>query len=266
MRSLIKNSMIRTLGIVDAFPVRSTESGEVRALLDRLYPIACDKPLIRLGPCGDGGYLIPDDLGGIEACFSPGVDLVSGFEKDCAARGIHVFLADNTVEQPAEEDELFHFTKKFVGAFSNDDFMTLDRWVDSVSLSKHSDLMLQMDVEGSEYEVFFSMSEALMERLRIIVVEFHALNQLWDKNFFKIASRVFDRILYTHSPVHIHPNNCCGSLKKKGLDIPVAMEFTFLRRDRILRPRYEQQFPNCLDCDNVDKAGLVLPECWYKQN
>lgn len=38
------------------------------------------KDLIRLGPNGDGGYLVPDDLTGIEACFSPGVCATSEFE------------------------------------------------------------------------------------------------------------------------------------------------------------------------------------------
>ena len=50
------------------------------------------------GPDGDGGYLVPDDLEGIVACFSPGVSNVAGFEKDCALKGMKVFMADASVE------------------------------------------------------------------------------------------------------------------------------------------------------------------------
>ena len=41
----------------------------VRALLARLYPLATEHSLIRLGCNGDGGYRIPNDLDRIAACF-----------------------------------------------------------------------------------------------------------------------------------------------------------------------------------------------------
>ena len=37
--------------------------------------------LIRIGSKNDGGYLVPDDLKNINACFSPGVDLNVNFDK-----------------------------------------------------------------------------------------------------------------------------------------------------------------------------------------
>ena len=35
------------------------------ALITRLHPVPCGHELIRVGSAHDGGYLIPDDLGGI---------------------------------------------------------------------------------------------------------------------------------------------------------------------------------------------------------
>jgi hypothetical protein len=35
------------------------------ALIARLHPVPCGHQLIRVGSAHDGGYLIPDDLGGI---------------------------------------------------------------------------------------------------------------------------------------------------------------------------------------------------------
>ena len=157
----------RFLGNWNRILVKMTDSGNIQSLLQKLYPILCDKELIRLGPKGDGGYLLPNDLEGIEACFSPGVAFVSGFEKDCAELGMKVFLADKSVEQPAEAHEQFNFTKKFVGVTSNDDFMTMDNWVTSSLPNSQSDLLLQMDIEGYEYEVFLSISDKLMHRLEL---------------------------------------------------------------------------------------------------
>ena len=253
----------RVLGNWNRVLVKMTEPNKIQSLMQKLYPVSCDKELIRLGPKGDGGYLLPNDLEGIEACFSPGVAFVSGFEKDCAELGMKVFLADKSVEQPAEAHEQFNFTKKFVGVTSNDDFMTMDNWVTSSLPNSQSDLLLQMDIEGYEYEVFLSISDKLMHRFRIIVVEFHRLQQLLNNSFFNLAARVFEKILQTHTCVHIHPNNSSKSLRIKGLDIPKGMEFTFLRNGHISNPSYQNVFPNPLDCDNTDNPPLTLPKCWY---
>lgn len=259
-----KPYLTKTLAVVNRFPTLMTDRRDLQSLLKKLYPLSTNKELIRLGPKGDGGYLVPNDLVGIQACFSPGVSFESGFEKDCADLGMKVFLADKSVDGPTVKNELFHFTKKFVGVTSNDNFMTIDDWVASSLQEKHSDLLLQIDIEGYEYEVFLSASNALMKRFRIIAAEFHALNMLWSRPFFSLAGRAFEKILQTHSCVHIHPNNIQLPLQINGLDIPQMMEFTFLRKDRIENHSYQNNFPNPLDYDNTDyNPPLTLPKCWY---
>lgn len=263
MKQRLKSYLIKTLALVDAFPTAMTDAEDIRFLLKTLHPVSTDKGLIRLGPQGDGGYLVPNDLEGISACFSPGVSSVSGFEKDCADLGMKAFLADKSVDKPAEGHPLFHFTKKFVGITSNSNFMTIDNWVNNSPLNQDSDLLLQIDIEGSEYEVFLSVSDNLMQRFRVIVAEFHTLDQLWSRPFYTLASRAFEKILQTHACVHIHPNNFCRSLRKGGVEIPGIMEFTFLRRDRISHLSYQRVFPNALDVDNTSQPTLTLPPCWY---
>ncbi len=54
----------------------------------KMHPIDSGHSLVRLGGDGDGGYLVPDDLEGIGACFSPGVSDVADFELAFAARGV----------------------------------------------------------------------------------------------------------------------------------------------------------------------------------
>jgi len=242
-----------------------TEVSALESLIQRLFPVIGEKqPLIRLGGKGDGGYLLPDDLTGIEACFSPGVHLISKFEKDCAEIGMKVFLADKSVESPSEDHELFVFTPKYIGALENSEFMTIDTWVNHSLPGSESDLLLQMDIEGYEYETMMNISDNLMKRFRIIVVEFHNLDQLYNFSFFNFASRVFEKFLQTHSCVHIHPNNCCGFIKKNGLEIPKVAEFTFYRNDRINNPSFSTNFPHPLDQDNTPNPPLILPKCWYK--
>ena len=244
---------------------RQTEKSDVTSLLQRLRPKSFGGELIRMGPQGDGGYLVPNNLFGIKACFSPGVNKISGFEADCAKRGIKVFLADRSVDGPAEKHELFHFTKKYLGVTTNEDFMTLDDWVESSMPNADEDLILQIDVEGFEYEIFLAASDQLMKRFRIIVVEFHRLHELWNQPYFTVASRVFDKLLQTHQCIHNHPNNRLRSVKTKQIEIPMLAEFTFLRHDHVGDSLAIESFPHPLDFDNVpSRPPLQLPQCWYQ--
>jgi len=255
---LIFNSLLE----IREIPTRLTENSRVESLIQTLRPLAFEPGLIRLGPNHDGGYLVPDDLDGIAACFSPGVEQTSGFEMDCARLGMQVFMADRSVEQPAESHERFHFTRKHLGVTTNDEMMTLDDWVSS-SHPGTDDLLLQIDIEGAEYEVFLGASDALMRRFRIIVAEFHSLDQFWNEPFFNIASRAFHKLLQTHHCVHLHPNNTQGIVKHGDIEIPPVTEFTFLRKDRFVPREFAKTFPHPLDYPNTDHPPVPLPGIWY---
>jgi len=248
-------------------PTERTHKYLLADLVRRLSPIKSSQQLIRIGPNGDGGYLVPNDLDSISALFSPGVSTVSGFEKNCAEMGIKVFLADKSVEAPAEDDSNFVFTKKFVGSIEDEDFMTLESWItSSLSDADKGDLMLQMDIESAEYESILSLPDFLLRRFRIIIIEFHWLDHLWSRPFFDLASRAFSKLLQHHSCVHIHPNNCCGSFVYDGLEMPKVAEFTFLRNDRGLLSKHATSFPHPLDVDNTTNPSICLPECWITRD
>ena len=162
-------------------------TSEIKTLIASLHPIVgADRaaaPLIRLGPEGDGGYVVPDDLDGVTALFSPGVAFVSGFERDCADRGVAVFMADGSVERPATDHGRFTFTQKYIGRKSDTGFMTLSDWVEDSVPDTDGELVLQMDIEGFEYEVLQSAPESLMRRFRMLVIEFHDLELMWSRSF-----------------------------------------------------------------------------------
>jgi hypothetical protein len=247
-----------------SFLTRRTRPAQVRSLIASLRPVRADRDLVRLGPAGDGGYLVPDALEGIVACFSPGVSSVSGFERACADLGMRVFMADASVEGPAEAHPNFLFAKQFVGAFSSGDFVTLEDWVEASLGETEGDLILQMDIEGFEYETLLGAPSALLSRFRVIVAELHGLDQLWNRAFFNIASRALEKLLLTHACVHIHPNNVAPLHHHAGVAIPPLAEFTFVRRDRVQPDVEVTAFPHPLDRDNCDNSPVVLPAIWYR--
>ncbi len=262
MKNTLKKIFIEDKGNII---ISRTPLERVKTLIEKLFPVHTDKELIRVGPNGDGGYLIPNDLDGIKACFSPGVDVMSDFEKACFDLGMQLFLADRTVDKPNLDlgPENYNFLKKHIGCTDNAEFTTLDSWVNSFELGD-SDLLLQMDIEGAEYASIINASNALLKRFRILVFEFHNLDEFWNPRFFNMVALALNKILETHTCVHIHPNNCCGTEAKFGLEIPRMAEFTFLRNDRINHKEFAKTFPHQLDFDNENKTPVTLPKCWYK--
>ncbi|KAB8031030.1 FkbM family methyltransferase [Fluviispira multicolorata] len=243
----------------------TSKENEIKEFLKELKPYGTEHSLLRLGCPGDGGYLVPNDLEGIEFCFSPGVSTQSSFETDLAKMGIKSYLADYSVEAPSIQSDSFFFEKKFIGAVNNEKFMTLKRWMDKSLQADYSrDLILQMDIESSEYGVLFETSEETLKKFRILVIEFHELNRIFDTFDLSFLKLCFRKILKDFYIIHIHPNNWSRYAKKGDIIIPEVMEFTFLRKDRVQKLEQAQSFPHALDCQNrVDKPDIVLPKCWY---
>lgn len=252
-------------GALPFFPTYVTELNRVKELIERLHPVANSNGLIRLGPDGDGGYLVPNDLKGIKACFSPGVSNVCGFEMDCAEMGMDVFMADASVEKPPQTHPRFNFTRKFIGCVARADFITLPDWVENSLADSKSDLLLQIDIEGYEYETFLSTPSEVLKRFRVVVAEFHNLDYLFSEPVFPFYSKTFEKILQTHTCVHIHPNNVSPLINVSGFQIPQLAEFTFLRNDRITQRTFATEFPHPLDRDNVrERPSVRLPKSCYR--
>jgi hypothetical protein len=242
---------------------RTTDSSRLKEFFRALRPVRTNHDLIRLGGDGDGGYLIPNDLESIDICFSPGVSDLANFELDLIRRGIKCFLADHSVDGPPIENELIDFEKKYLGPVENDLFITLENWVNRKAPNK-TDFILQMDIEGAEYGVVFDTSLDILRKFRILVIEFHGLEKLCDKSGFEIINLTFTKLLKDFEVVHIHPNNCFPPIRCNGFLIPPLLEFTFLRKDRILGRQNRVDFPHALDRKSVPaNEDYPLPECWY---
>lgn len=245
---------------------RMTPAARMAKLANRLWPIATQHDLIRIGGDADGGYLLPDVLDGISACFSPGVADYAGFEESLwRERGIPSHLADHSVAGPPAGFEPRSFTRKFVGAHDDDAFMTLDSWVHSAGESGSSrDLLLQMDIEGWEYAAVLAAADGLLERFRVIVIEIHSVESWGEQHFFGLVEAFFAKLLRRHVVVHNHPNNCCGLVDLGGFVAPRVFELTLLRRDVGAGRGWAEAFPHPLDRPNLaGRADLLLPALWH---
>jgi hypothetical protein len=220
-------------------------------------------PLRRFGPHGDGGYLMPDDITGVGACISPGVSTESRFDLEIANLGIDVHMADASVDGPSLQHERFHFQKLFLGTHRDHETTTIDDLCKPIAGT--SDLLLQMDIEGAEYGVIDSMSDELLQRFRIMVIEFHRVHQIFDSLCIDRLMSCFRKLRLHHDVVHIHPNNYYPAVSLGSFSVPPLLEITFYRRDRPapLKPPPGLTYPHPLDADCVSKnPSIVLPTCW----
>lgn len=244
-----------------------TKDELLTSFLNKVKPLPITQNLIRLGGYGDGGYLVPDDLENVEACFSPGVSAIANFEAELAEMGIKSYMADFSVDAPPEENPYFVFEKKYLGDKNTHQHIRLEDWVESKSCDETKDLILQMDIEGSEYNVLLDTPRNVLRRFRIIVIEFHSLEMLLCQSTFNFIKQVFDKILKDFCVAHIHPNNFSPVVKHKNFEIPPILEFTFYRKDRATINDTPLDFPHLMDSKNVfDKPDITLPSCWQQNS
>jgi hypothetical protein len=242
---------------------KATNSSDLKSLLSKLKPRCSAHPLIRVGGSNDGGYLIPNDFSGITSSISPGIAREVSFDLDLAKRGIDIYMFDASVDGPPIENPRFRFQKKFLEVFEDDTNVRLETALKSLP-PKSGDAILQMDIEGAEWRVLMDTSSAALQRFRYMAIEFHALNHLFNRSFFRLANPLFKKLLQTHSIVHLHPNNCLPVERRGDISIPPVIEFTFMRNDMRFYDDVEVRLPNTLDADCLPSQGKVLlPNNWW---
>jgi hypothetical protein len=238
---------------------------ELKELIKALRPVQTNFKLIRVGGANDGGYLIPDDLDGIAACFSPGVADTATFEADLCRRGIGSHLADGSVDGAPKGFTPLSFTKKHLDGYDDEDNMTLSSWVLGTDAYQFGeDLILQMDIEGGEYATIIATPKAVLKKFRIICIEIHDTDAWFNPIAWNTVCTFFAKLTEDFHVVHNHPNNNCGTVDANGFILPKVFELTLLRKDRSETLGFVEDLPHPLDARNVlDKPVLKLSKEWY---
>jgi hypothetical protein len=241
-----------------SFVSERTPLPRIQQTLLRLWPFDPGIPLVRLGRDFDGGYLVPDDLDGIVACFSPGVDRHASFEQDLARRGVRCHLLDASVEGPPPGCDGMSFERLFLGSSDTEARTTLGEWVTRHEPQTTGDLLLQMDIEGAEFDVVPNVDAALLRRFRVVVIEFHKLDWVAQPFVRERMEEVFAKLAIDFVPVHLHANNTSHARAIGPLRVPRAVEVTYLRRDRCRSLTARETLDHPLDRDNVPDRPAVF--------
>jgi hypothetical protein len=258
IRTLIRQTLYRTGRI----SVEATPRTHVLEALSFLRPKRIGMEMLRVGASGDGGYLVPDDLTGISACFSPGVADAWTFETNLRADfGIPSFLCDR-ISVPADCPHTFD--SFWVGPWTDDQVRSLADWVSDRAPDATSDLLLQMDIEGAEYLTLLACPTDVLKRFRVIVLELHDLHLLATRSASALVFMPLFRRLSRHFVVvHAHANNTGTVDLTTGIDIPELLELTLLRKDRVEIEDGDVHLPHPLDRPNdSSRAEITLSGVW----
>lgn len=233
--------------------------------------------LTRVGRDFDGGYILPDDVIPKSDCLiSMGLSNDWSFEIECkrinprieihafdfsiskkkfikkAFSGIFRLITlshsyEKTKERISVLFSYLRFFKKDVRHHQNRIYSRVDSPVDITidmvfSKTNASNILLKMDIEGSEYRV---IDDVLTHSSRVscMAIEFHDTQP-----FRSVFEEKIKKIQEKYSIVHLHANNCAGI----GVDgLPEVLEITFLRNELLNSESHRSLLPlDKLDMQN----------------
>ena len=141
----------------------------IKDFFEQLRPIDNGHELFRLGGDGDGAYLVPDDIKGISKLISPGCDNNIKFETEIYKKfDVSSVVLDTLDKKPFDCPEFIKFVPKWVGSIDGARHVTLESILEDLSIELDSELMLQMDIEGMEYQVILSTTQKILKKFRAL--------------------------------------------------------------------------------------------------
>jgi hypothetical protein len=115
-----------------------------------------------------------------------------------------------------------HLKKRVAASADGPRDITLSAILDTTARGTECDVLLKMDIEGSEYEIVPDIIKN-QERIRCLVTEFHFLDQRTEE---------FNRVIHSlgrhFSIIHIHGNNIAPY--DKANDFPVTIEISWVNK------------------------------------
>jgi hypothetical protein len=248
---IYKNLIIEICRKLGFYPSKLISKDKLIELTQLLRPVDNGFDLIRIGPPGDGGYLLPNDFSKSEICFSPGVSYNWGFEKDLYEKtGISSVMYDGSVNAPTDLTANHKFIKKFIGSSTFGDYISITE-VLNTDLKEYGNIIGQIDIEGFEYDLLNTIAIQDLSRFNVIVCEFHECERWIQSRYYnEDVLPMLKKLFSVFDLVHYHPNRGGGNFKYKGSEMPKVIELTFHRKNNLKTIKEFRKIPHPLDSDN----------------
>lgn len=222
-----------------------------------LYDIEKEN-LQRIGKHNDGGYIMNVPLSRRKIAYSIGISDDVSWDRDVAKHGYDIFQYDHTISALPENNKAFHW--KRIGIVGGEKECSNLKTLTSMLIdNKHEDLdglLLKMDIEGSEWEVFSSVDIQNLEQFDQIVVELH---NIFDESRHDLVMEALEKLSSIFIAIHIHANNYSDIYYCGDLVTPNTIEVTFVNKKIYKYKKSDKILPIMLDQENcVDIPDVVL--------
>lgn len=233
--------------------IMTNNNNNLHYLLSSMEVVGYNK--IRIGRKADGGYIFLNDFTNIKIAYSFGINTEISFEKELADKKIDIYMYDHSINELPFENSKFHWKKLgLCGAKSADQNMrTLYELLKENGHLEEDNMILKIDIESYEWEVFQYLPFNIFRQFKYIVVEFHFNDS--EIEYYNILKR----IQITHRIFHVHCNNCGEIINLNGIKICQALEISFIQKngykfikDNNIYPIEGLDYKNCQDNEDLN--------------
>jgi hypothetical protein len=200
---------------------------------------------IRVGAKSDSGFVIGD----IDVIYDCYIGIGNNGNESFSAEFIKLFnmnefnsycIDNRNKSYPYNYTTNISYIKKNLGITNN-------RYTTDLTflLSKHKNIFLKMDIEGSEYDWLTFIDSNLLKNIKQMVIEFHFINCDYYAKY-EDKMECIKKLNKTHYIIHAHGNN----FSKTTNGIPDVLELTFINKEIFEEPPKLNDTP--LPIPNID--------------
>ncbi|RAX54752.1 hypothetical protein CCY99_03040 [Helicobacter sp. 16-1353] len=150
-----------------------------------------------------------------------------------ANMGYKVLQYDASINTAPYNHPNITFIKKFVGVKDSCDTISFERVVRENSLDKNHHNIMQIDIEGAEWDILREIDLGFVSQyFPQIVFEFHDCNPN-DIEGMKMRLPILEKLRKYYTPIHTHFNNNGSIFYGKGLFLSTCIEVSYVRNDLV---------------------------------
>ena len=229
-----------------------------------LYPLLIPKKVIGknltlVGRKRDGGYILLDEFENMKIAYSFGISHEIGFDKALADKNIDIYMYDHTIKSLPYKNSKFHWKKIGLSGNKNknDKLKPLKDLLMENGHLNEKNMILKIDVEYSEWEALYDISEDILKHFKYILLEFH----FW-KNETIYYYSVLKKLLNNHQIFYIHCNGCGKVITLGKYKICEALEVSYVLKENYQFGKDDSLYPiqnfEVMNCGKLSKFDLNL--------
>ena len=176
---------------------------------------------------------------------------------------IKSFIADYSYDAPTDLKN-FQYEKKFIKSYSDEQSIDVNSWIENLAPKDAKNMIIQIDIEGGEYELLHAITEKNLDKFKILVIELHNLTAVNNQVFHKYFVSCLKKIKKNFDVFYLHSNNCCGVSNFQGIVFPNVLEITLLNKSVVKKKEKFDDRKKDLVIKNIENnKKIVLPDYWF---